>query len=72
MPLKNNNSMESTIDNKLKKSGLNQKSSNKLIAIRFDDNDKQKLSDHFKQMGIISLSEGIRRVIYDYMKTNNI
>ena len=43
-----------------------------VIAIRVDKEDKEKLSKHFKMKGLISLSVGIRQLIYKYMDDNNL
>jgi len=47
-------------------------SDNNFVAFRFDIEDKKQLENHFKLKGIINFSEGVRRVIYQYMQQNDL
>jgi hypothetical protein len=67
--LMESSSPEETRDNK-KSCYSNDKSG--VIGIRFLLTDRGKLENHFKLKGIISLSVGIREIIYKYMQLNNL
>jgi len=57
---------------KKKTKTFKQDKSKSMIGILFDKDDRGILEKHFKLLGVSQLSEGIRRIIYQYMKENDL
>jgi hypothetical protein len=51
---------------------LKQKDEYKNFTIRLSVRDRAILENHFKSKGIITLAIGLRSIIADYMKNNNL
>jgi len=62
----NNKIINNTVENNVKKSVA------KNFTFRLENQDRNLLENHFKDLGMINLSTGIRMVLSQYMKTKGI
>lgn len=44
----------------------------KILSIQFYESDLLKLKEHFRLKGYDSISQPIRKIVFDYMKSNNL
>ncbi len=79
MPInKSNNTLVSQVENSSIFKDASKSSDNKkkklesTIVMKINDDHKRILEDHFKNEKGLALSSGIRQIIFEYMKNNNL
>jgi len=50
----------------------NNKNKKKILSIQFYESDLQRLKEHFRLKGYDSISQPIRKIVFDYMKSNGL